>query len=63
MKIKCSHDLYDGDVVADKWYDVIRIEGVLYNFIDESGFKINANPNGWCAHLDDFPGAFWTVQE
>lgn len=63
MKIKCSHDLYSGDIVADKWYDVIWAENSLYSFIDETGFEINAITNGWCPHLEDVPGAFWTVQQ
>lgn len=63
MRIKCSHDLYGGHAIADKWYDVIKVQGGLYWFVTEKGLKLNAIPYGYCAFLQKIPGAFWTVEE
>jgi len=58
MKIKCSHDLYDGDVVSGKWYEAACEDDGTVNFKDETGFRIYCLPDGNCPHLVNIPGAF-----
>jgi hypothetical protein len=58
LYVSCTHNLYDGDVIANKWYPATEVEGGFFFFTDEVGVELFSSKKK-CAHFDDVPGAKW----
>ena len=58
LYVSCTHDLYDGDVVAGKWYSVTEYTKDYFKFVDEADVELYCVKRH-CLHLYDVSGAEW----